>query len=200
MADQPDGPWLIVLAGPNGAGKSTFFDVFLRARGFRFVNADLIARSLPGHAGSAIAYHAAELAGIERRALVARGDTFVMETVFSDPAGAKVAFLRAARSRGYRVAFVYIGLANAALSQARVIQRVALGGHDVPDDRIRKRLPRSLANATDALLFVDAGWVLDNSDVDHPFRLVATTCAGRVTHVVPSAPRWCRRILPRTRC
>lgn len=197
MSDPPDGPWLIALAGPNGTGKSTFFDVFLRARGFRFVNADLIARGLPGGERPDVAYRAAELAEIERRALVARGDTFVMETVFSDPAGAKVAFLRDARGRGYRVAFVYVGLANAALSQARVIQRVAQGGHDVPDDRIRKRLPRSLANATRALRFVDAGWVLDNSDADHPFRLVATTRAGRVIHVVPAAPPWSRRILPR---
>jgi len=198
MTDPPDGPWLIVLAGPNGAGKSTFFDVFLRRRGFRFVNADLIARGLPGDDRADVAYRAAGLAEIERRALVARGDTFVMETVFSDPAGAKLGLLRDARARGYRVAFVYIGLAGAPLSQARVIQRVAQGGHDVPDDKIRKRLPRSLENARQALQFVDAAWVLDNSDADHPFQLVATTRAGQVIHIVPSAPRWCRRILPRT--
>lgn len=198
MSERPDGPWLIVLAGPNGAGKSTFFDVFLRSRGFRFVNADLIARGLPGEDRADTAYRAAELAEIERRALVARGDTFVMETVFSDPAGAKLGFLREARSRGYRVAFVYIGLASAALSQARVIQRVAQGGHDVPDDKIRKRLPRSLDNAKQALQFVDAAWVLDNSDADHPFQVAAVTRAGEVTRVQPSAPRWCRRILPRT--
>ena len=121
----------------------TFGDVFLRPRGFRFVNADLIARGLPGDDRTAAAYRAAELAEIERRALVARGDTFVMETVFSDPVGAKLDFLRDARAQGYRIALVYIGLAHAALSQARVIQRVAQGGHDVPDDRIRAQLPRS---------------------------------------------------------
>jgi predicted ABC-type ATPase len=76
---------------------------------------------------------------------------------------------------------------------------VAQGGHDVPDDKIRKRLPRSLGNAEQALRFVDAAWVLDNSDADHPFQLVATTRAGLVTHVVPSAPPWCRRVLPRMR-
>jgi predicted ABC-type ATPase len=198
VTDRPDGRWLIVLAGPNGAGKSTFFDVFLRARGFRFVNADLIARGLPGEDRAAIAYRAAELAEIARRALVARGDTFVMETVFSDPAGAKLSFLRDSRARGYRIALVYIGLESVALSQARVLQRVAQGGHDVPDDRLRKRLPRSLANARQALQFVDAAWVLDNSDADHPFRLVATTRAGKTTHVQASAPPWCRRMLPRT--
>ena len=189
--------WLIVLAGPNGAGKSTFFDVFLRPRGFRFVNADLIARGLTGDDRAGFAYRAAELAEIERRALVARGDTFVMETVFSDPVGAKVDFLRDARTRGYGVAFVYVGLASAALSQARVIQRVAQGGHDVADDKLNARLPRSLENARQALTFVDAGWVLDNSDADHPFALVATTRAGAVQSVAPSAPAWCRRMLPR---
>lgn len=196
MSETPDGPWLIVIAGPNGAGKSTFFDVFLRPRGFRFVNADWIERGLPGEDRAQVAYRAAELAEIERRALVARGDTFVMETVFSDPAGAKLSFLRDARARGYRVAFVYIGLASAALSQARVLQRVAQGGHDVPDDRIRKRWPRSLANAREALRFVDAAWVLDNSDADHPFQVVATTRSGLPTMVLPAAPGWCRRLLP----
>jgi predicted ABC-type ATPase len=198
MSDPSDGPWLIVLAGPNGAGKSTFFDIFLRRRGFRFVNADLIARGLPGDDRAETAYRAAELAEIERRALVARGDTFVTETVFSDPAGAKLDYLRGVRSHGYRVVFVYIGLASAALSQARVIQRVAQGGHDVPDDKIRSRLPRSLENTRNALQFVDAAWVIDNSDADHPFQLVATLREGQVTRVLPSAPRWCRRILPRT--
>jgi len=198
MIDLAKGPWLIVLAGPNGAGKSTFFDVFLRARGFRFVNADLIARGLPGDDRAEVAYRAAALADIERQALVARGDTFVMETVLSDRAGAKVEFLRDARSRGYHVVLVYVGLASAALSQARVIQRVAHGGHDVPDDRIRQRWQRSLTNATQALRFVDVAWVFDNSDADQPFQLIATTRAGEVTHLVPSAPPWCRRILPKS--
>lgn len=197
MRERDDGPWLVVLAGPNGAGKSTLFDVFLRPRGFRFVNADLIARSLPAPERADVAYRAAELAAIERQALVDRGDTFVLETVFSDPAGAKVDFLRRARARGYRVAFVYVGLPGVPLSQARVAQRVAQGGHDVPDEKLRRRLPRSLANARAALAFADAGWVLDNGDADRPFRLVATTRAGRVTHVAPGAPTWCRRILPK---
>jgi predicted ABC-type ATPase len=199
MSDPSAGPWLIVLAGPNGAGKSTFFDVFLRPRRFRFVSADLIARGLPGDDRAQAEYRAAELADIERRALVTRGDTFVMETVFSDPAGAKVDFLRDVRTRGYHVAFVYIGLAGTTLSQARVLQRVAQGGHDVPDEKIRARRPRSLENAKRALSFVDAAWVLDNSDAEHPFELVATTRAGRVTYARPSVPPWCRRILPKAR-
>lgn len=199
MGEPPDAPWLVVLAGPNGAGKSTFFDVFLRARKLRFVNADLIARGLPGDDRAEVAYRAAELAEIERRALIARGDTFVMETVFSDPAGAKLQLLHDARARGYGVAFVYVGLASTALAQARVIQRVGQGGHDVADAKIGVRRRRSLANAKRALEFVDAGWVFDNSDANHPFRLIAVTRAGALVEQRTPAPPWCRGILPRRR-
>ncbi len=38
-----------------------------------------------------------------------------METVFSDPEGAKVAFLREARSKGYVVFLVFIGLDSSEL-------------------------------------------------------------------------------------
>jgi len=198
MREPAEGPWLIVLAGPNGAGKSTFFDVFLRARGLRFVNADLIARGLPGDDRAEVAYRAAALAEIERRALLARGDTFVMETVFSDPAGQKLQLLRDAQARGYRVAFVYVGLASAALAQARVIQRVGQGGHDVADAKIGMRRRRSLVNARAALRLVDLGWVFDNSDADAPFRLIATTRAGEVVELPAPPPAWCRPLLPRS--
>jgi predicted ABC-type ATPase len=194
--DLAEGRWLIVVAGSNGSGKSTFFDLFLRAKGFRFVNVDLIAAGLPGGDPASISYRAAELADIERRALIARGDTFVMETVFSDPHGAKLGLLRDAKDAGYHVAFIFLGLDGPVLSSARVAQRVAQGGHDVPDEKLRARFPRTLANARSALKTADAGWVFDNSDAENPYRLVAITRDGRVVERGSPMPRWCKRILP----
>ena len=194
-SDLPDGRWLIVIAGPNGAGKSTFFDLFLRPRGFRFVNADLIAAGIAGADPAALAYRAAELADIERRALIARGDTFAMETVLSDPHGAKLGLLRDAKDAGYRIAFLFIGIDGPELSAARVAQRVALGGHDVPDEKLVARFPRTLANASAALRLADAGWIFDNADADHPYRLVATTRDGDLVERRPPLPPWCRKLL-----
>lgn len=185
-----------MVAGPNGAGKSTFFDVFLRPEGFRFVNADLIARSLTGDDPGDRAYRAAELAEIERRVLLARGDTFVTETVFSDRYGAKLGLLRDARAAGHRVAFVFIGLSGPDLCRARVSQRVLLGGHDVPTAKIEARFPRTLRNAKAALRFVDAGWVFDNADAEHPYRLVAQTRNGEVFELIEPVPSWCSELLP----
>jgi predicted ABC-type ATPase len=66
------GPLLIVLAGPNGSGKSTFFDVYLRASGIQFVNADEMAKALGGPAALPDGYAAARIADQVRRDLVAR--------------------------------------------------------------------------------------------------------------------------------
>jgi predicted ABC-type ATPase len=89
-------PILVAIADPNGAGKTTFFHAHLASAGLRFVNADVLAAEL------AIGpYEAARLADALRRALVEREESFVFETVFSDPVGAKVAFLEDAARRGY---------------------------------------------------------------------------------------------------
>lgn len=194
--DLRDGRWLIVIAGSNGSGKSTFFDLYLRPSGFRFVNADLIAAGIPGGDPATLAYRAAELAEIERRALIARGDTFVMETVLSDPHGAKLGLLRDAQEAAYHVALIFIGIDGPELSIARVAHRVALGGHDVPEEKIVARFPRTLANAAAALRLADAAWIFDNADADHPYRLVATTREGRVLERRPPVPVWCERLLP----
>ena len=84
---------LLVVAGPNGAGKSTFVDTFLKPTGILVVNPDEVAKGLSPDTPEAIAYEAARVADTWRRDLVARSVSFCMETVFSDPHGAKLDFL-----------------------------------------------------------------------------------------------------------
>jgi hypothetical protein len=63
-----------------------------------------------------------------RRHLIDERASFITETEFSDPVGAKIQFLREAVASAYDVTLIYIGIANADLSEARVIQRVQGGG------------------------------------------------------------------------
>ena len=189
-------PYLIVLAGPNGAGKSTFYDLFLEGLPVPFINADRIARTVfPGQAPAD--YEGARIADAERRRLVAEGQSFVMETVFSDRAGDKVEFLRRARGAGFFVVLVYIGLDSAKLAAARVAHRVRNGGHDVPLARIRPRFGRSLANLRRALRFVDHAVLYDNSGP--PYVRVAELARGLTLWGAPHLPRWMKGVLPQSR-
>jgi predicted ABC-type ATPase len=95
------------LGGPNGAGKTTFFHSNLRGVGLRFINADDIAREL-----GISAYDAAEIADALRHELVRQRESFVFETVFSDPAGEKLAFLMDAVATRYNFVLCFIGISG----------------------------------------------------------------------------------------
>jgi predicted ABC-type ATPase len=170
---------LVVVAGPNGAGKSTFVDRFLKPTGILVVNADEVAKGLSPESPETVAYEAARVADAWRRDLSARRVSFCMETVFSDPVGAKLTFLKECQSNGYTVLLIFIGLESADLSLGRVMQRVESGGHDVPDDKIGTRFPRTLDNLRQAVSFVDEALLFDNSSSEHPFRFVAAYKAGK---------------------
>lgn len=181
---------LLVVAGPNGAGKTTFVETFVELFNIPVVNPDAIARALfPGSPEEAV-YEAARAADVVRRDLVARGVSFCMETVFSDPKGAKLAFLEEARRRGYVVILIFIGLESSALSTARVMQRVEAGGHDVPDEKISSRFPRVMANLAKAVRFVDHAFLFDNSSADEPYRFVAEFRGGRTVRRGAARPHW----------
>ena len=175
----------MVLAGPNGAGKSTFFNAHLATAGLRFVNADLLVRELNMSGQQAMA--AADALRVE---LIRQGESFITETVFSDPVGAKLTLFTTAMVQGYTVVLLYIGVSGPERCDERVAMRVSQGGHDVPADRLITRYPRSLANLRAALPLLSAVLVYDNDDLRRPYRLVAQAVDGKVETVVTDLPAW----------
>jgi predicted ABC-type ATPase len=184
-------PVLVALAGPNGAGKTTFYYANLERTGLKLVNADILAAEL-----GIGAYGAAELASAIRHALIDRRESFVFETVFSDPAGDKLAFLKYAAGQGYQVMLCFIGSSTAEISEERVAVRVLQGGHDVPRQKIYERYPRVLANLRHALVELPLVWIFDNSDRDEPFQLIAVYERGEVVERLEPPPEWLRTLLP----
>ena len=171
-------PIIVALAGPNGAGKSTFYQVHLAAAGLRFVNVDDLARELQVSADEA-----ARLANRLRETLVEQRESFVFETVLSDPVGDKVEFLRrAGADLGYAIVLCFIGVASAEISEERVSMRVLQGGHDVPSEKVAARFPRALANLRLAMAALPHVLVFDNSDLSHPFRMLAEFRNGALAH------------------
>jgi predicted ABC-type ATPase len=131
-----------------------------------------------------------------RRELIRQRESFVFETVFSDPIGDKLAFLREADADGYAVLLCFIGISGPEISGERVAMRVSQGGHDVPSKKLAAPHPRILANLKPALRELAHVWVFDNDDSRRPFRL-ATICEdGRVVKLERPVPAWLGPLLP----
>jgi len=167
-------PVVVALAGSNGAGKSTFFHAHLANTELRFVNADDLAVEL-----GLGAYEAAEVAASLRAVLVGQRESFVFETVLSDPVGAKVTELVETGRNGMHVVMVFIRVDSTETSKQRVAMRVMQGGHDVPDEKLEARFQRTLANLERAIKALPVVIIFDNTKLARPFQLEAVYEQGR---------------------
>jgi len=183
-------PIVVALAGPNGAGKTTFYRTYMKPAGLRFVNADVLALEL-----GIDAYKAAKVADELRRQLIEQRASLIFETVFSDPVGDKLSFLKEVERSGYTVALFFIGIENPEVSDQRVAMRVLKGGHDVPADKIIDRYPRVMNNLKQALKELSHVRVYDNSDLKTPYRLVAVRENGQEIELHEPTPEWLRGLL-----
>jgi len=184
-------PILIAIAGPNGAGKSTFYRTQLSYTGLPFVNADIIA--LEAGIG---AYEAAEIAEVLRQEHFEARQSFIFETVFSDPVAEKLAFLEEAVAAGYSVVLFFIGLSQPERSIDRVGMRVLEGGHSVPEDKLLSRFPRTMENLRLSILRLPLVLVYDNDDLLQPHRYCLAAGTGKVLETVEPLPSWLRPLLP----
>lgn len=137
---------VIIVAGPNGAGKTTFAREFLpqEAGCPVFVNADLIAAGLAPFAPEQAALQAGRLMLHELQRHFENRRSFAFETTLSG-----TAYLRHIarwRASGYHVKLWFLSLATPEQAIARVAQRVAQGGHDVPEAVVRRRFAAGLTN------------------------------------------------------
>jgi predicted ABC-type ATPase len=166
------------------AGKTTTASCWLQGAlaVSELVNADAIASGLSAFRPESVALAAGRLmlARIKQLA-VARAD-FAFETTL---AGRNYApWLRTLQATGYRVHLMFLSLPSPELAVARVAERVRLGGHDVPEDVIRRRFAAGLRNFFG--LYQDAAdaWQLyDNAALSRP-RLIASRDAGGATHIL----------------
>ncbi|MGH9301566.1 MAG: zeta toxin family protein [Acidimicrobiales bacterium] len=189
-------PVLHLLAGPNGAGKTTLYEIVIGpATHLEFVNADIIAAERWPEDPSGRSYEAAGEAAERRTALIEHRRSFVTETVFSH--ASKLELLRLAIAAGYSVWF-HVLMVPEQLAVARVNNRIHVGGHSVPEDKVRQRYHKLWPLVAEAIGVVDHATVYDNSRAKVPFRIVATFEHGSPTRV-PIWPEWTPEPLRQTR-
>ena len=137
---------IVIIAGPNGAGKTTFAREFLpyEAHCPVFVNADLIAAGLaPFDPGSA-SVRAGRLMLAEIDRYVLAGASFAFETTLSGMVYARK--IAEWRSMGYTVKLIFLRLNTPEEAIARVEARVLQGGHNIPEETIRRRFIKGYEN------------------------------------------------------
>jgi predicted ABC-type ATPase len=176
MADQPS-PNVYIVAGPNGAGKSTFARLFLPeyADCREFVNADLIAAGLSPFNPEGRAIQAGRLMLERVEALARTRVDFGFETTLAGRG--YTSLLRRLKDSGYRVHLFFLWLPSVEMALARVRDRVLAGGHSVPEEVVRRRFSRGLANLFQLYApLLDSWLVFDNAE-EQP-RIVALCLAS----------------------
>lgn len=167
-------PSCIILGGPNGSGKSSAY-AKLQLESV-WVNADEIAKELTGSSDGRAAAMAAGRATIRKLAeMIETKTSFIYETTLSSQQS--VNLMRDAKAAGFSVALYYVALDTVERNIERVRQRVEAGGHDIPEDDIRRRYEGSLDKLAAALGHADEALLMDNSGLEphEVFRIEAGT-------------------------
>ena len=133
------------------------------------------------------AYFASVAADFLRQTLLAAGVTFTFETVMSSPD--KVEFLKKAQACGFRTYLYYVATEDPEINISRVENRVRLGGHPVPHQKIVERYYRSLALLFEAVRHSHRAYIFDNSFHDKVW-LAEITDGSELEMKSDTMPHW----------
>lgn len=156
-------PTLCMVGGCNGAGKTTLARELLPMLGIRrFLNVDEIARGLSPLDASLSAFRAGRILHEESRHLMRTQSSFAIESTLSG--NTHIALLQQAKERGYRIMIHYLVIRSA----MQAVERVALGGHHVPDADVHRRFERSRRQALTRYLPLADEWTVWDNEFPPP--------------------------------
>ncbi len=156
-------PVLYVLAGVNGAGKSSIGGHLLEQAGLTWFNPDTFASEFMAETGcdQSDANGVAWREGMRRMdEAIAHGTHYAFETTLG---GRTVPAKIKAATESHDVMVWFCGLSSPEQHIARVDARVAAGGHDIPEAKIRERYPAALENLIALMPYLAHLQVYDNS-------------------------------------
>ena len=167
---------LYIISGCNGAGKTTasytVLPEILNCK--EFVNADEIARGLSPFNPESVAIEAGRLMLQRIDFLLEKDTSFSIETTLSTKS--YINLVRRAQEKGFSVRILFFWLNSPELAIRRVAERVAKGGHNIPEPIIRRRYTAGLKNLFNPFMDqVDYWDIYDNSD--YPRKQIA--CGGK---------------------
>lgn len=168
-------PSIYVLAGTNGAGKSSVAGAAIRERGADYFNPDEATRRILQANPGIDLREANSQAWQEGTRLLEKSISSRLTFAFETTLGGNTipGLLENAHDAGLAVRIWFVGLQGPELHVARVRARVAAGGHDIPEIKIRERYDRARENLIRLLPKLTELHVFDNSADGDPKRGVA---------------------------
>ena len=197
---------IYVLAGVNGAGKSSVGGATLRRNGADYFNPDEATRRILAVNAGASLEEANSAAWLEGRRLLERAIAERLDFAFETTLGGNTIarLLETALAAGVEVRVWFVGLSSPELHIARVRERVAAGGHDIPEAKIRERFDASRLNLIRLLPKLTELRVYDNSAEGDPKRgkvprprLIVHVIQGAVRErcALEDVPDWAKPIV-----
>lgn len=118
--------------------------------------------------------------------------SFSFETVFSHPA--KIDILKRAQAAGFKTYMYFVATENPVINVNRIKERVALGGHDVPEEKTRSRYLRCMEQVRYALPYLNRAYFFDNSTQQSLYLAEYESEVGFTLHS-ELLPSWFRRFV-----
>ena len=175
-------PRLYIISGCNGAGKTTasysLLPEMLDCK--EFVNSDEFAKGLSPFDPSKASIQASRLMLMKIRYLLKRHEDFAVETTLATRTLLKI--VKSAQAAGYTVTLLYFWLNSPDLAVERVRARVEAGGHNIPEETIRRRYNTGIYYFFNLYAPISERWILaDNSQI--PFRVIAEGSKDEVINI-----------------
>ena len=165
-------PRLYIISGCNGSGKTTASYMMLPELldCSEYVNSDEFAKHLSPFAPESAYITASRLMLRKVNYLFDKREDFCIETTLATRSLLKM--VRNAQEKGYYVTVLYFWLNSPDMAVERVAARVRAGGHDIPEETIRRRYNVGLSYLFHTYIPECDKWILaDNSDP--PFQIIA---------------------------
>ena len=159
---------LYIIAGCNGAGKTTAsFTILPEILDCKeFVNADEIAKGLSPFQPEKVAFESGRIMLNRIDELFSQNENFAFETTLATKTY-KQKILKA-KEQGYNTTLLFFWLKNPELAIERVKIRVQEGGHNIPENIIRRRYYNGILNLFNIYLpIVNQTLIFDNSEGKH---------------------------------
>lgn len=175
-------PRLYIISGCNGAGKTTASYSLLPEMldCSEFVNSDEFAKSLSPFSPEKASIQASKLMLKKIRYMLKKNKDFAVETTLATRTLLKTA--KIAQNAGYTVTLLYFWLNSPELAIERVKARVEAGGHDIPEETIRRRYHVGIDYFFHYYAPICERWILaDNSQI--PFRVIAEGAKNDVINI-----------------